>query len=337
MTKFSIFLPVRNGWPYVQECVESVLRQTYPHFELNVLDNQSADNTMPWLKTLSDSRVRLWSSSSALSIEDSWARISGAEKQEFMTLIGHDDILDPGFLAATKALIDHHPDAALYCTGSRLINSEGKTIRRCRSAPDLETAAQYLTARFKFQRDIFGTGYVMRSADYDRVGGIPAFEKLFFADDALWLSLLRGSYKASDPAEHFAVRIHPKSESASLPTAWAPILRGLNQFTEFLNRYIESDDALRDVTAALAPPFLLTYHRNAYIYALIEASQTGRKIDSAVLARIRSSLAANAPSVASQLRRSAKVSIVEGLNASPLRSLVPRLWSGYNKLKNKVQ
>ena len=45
MTQFSIFLPVRNGWPYVQQCVESILNQTYPHFELVILDNQSTDNT----------------------------------------------------------------------------------------------------------------------------------------------------------------------------------------------------------------------------------------------------------------------------------------------------
>jgi hypothetical protein len=333
MTKFSIFLPVRNGWPYVQECVESILRQTYPHFELNVLDNQSSDSTMPWLKSLADIRVRLWSSSSALSIEDSWARIKGVEKHEFMTLIGHDDTLDPGFLAATKALIDRHPDASLYCTGSRLINSDGKTIRSCRPVPDRETAAQYLAARFKFQRDIFGTGYVMRSADYDRVGGIPGFEKLFFADDALWLSLLLGSYKASDPAEHFAVRIHPKSESASLPSAWSSILRGLNQFTEFLHRFIENDEPSRTVTVALEPAFLLAYHRNAYIYALVEACQAGLKIEPAVLERIESSLAACAPSAAGDLRGSARVAIIEGLNASPIRVQVPRLWRAYNKLK----
>ncbi len=337
MTKFSIFLPVRNGWPYVQECVESILQQTYPHFELNVLDNQSSDNTMPWLKSLSDSRVRLYTSSSALSIEDSWARIKGVEKQEFMTLIGHDDILDPGFLAAIKLLIDRHPDAALYQTGSRLINSEGKTIRSCRPVPDCETAAQYLTARFTFQRDIFGTGYVMRSADYNRVGGIPSFEKLFFADDALWLSLLAGSYKASDPAEHFAVRIHPKSESASLPSAWSSILRGLSQFTEFLHRYIENDEAARAVAAALEPEFLLAYHRNAYIYALVEACQLNQKIDRAVFERIRSSLAASAPSVANGLRRSTKVAIIESLNTSPFRRQVPRLWNAYYKLKTMAR
>ena len=107
-------MPVRNGWPYVVECVESILSQTYPHFELNVLDNQSTDGTLPWLKSLNDCRVHLSTSSSALSIEDSWARIKDIEKQDYMTLIGHDDILDSGFLATIKTLIARHPDAALY-------------------------------------------------------------------------------------------------------------------------------------------------------------------------------------------------------------------------------
>lgn len=335
MTTFSIFLPVRNGWPYVQECVESILAQTYPHFELNILDNQSTDNTMPWLKTLTDSRIRLWSSTSPLSIEDSWARVKGLAKQEFMTLIGHDDTLDASFLATTKALIDRHPDASLYQTGSRLINSEGKTIRACRTAPQRETAAEYLSARLTFQRDIFGTGYVMRSADYDRLGGIPSFEKLFFADDALWLSLLRGSYKATDPGEHFAVRIHPKSESASLPSAWSSILLGLSQFTDFLRRYVKDDEASRSVVDQLEPQFLLAYHRNIYIYAMVEACQSRTKIDPVVFNRINSSLKTRTGMDASHLRRSAKVALIEFLNASPLRAQVPRLWSAYYRLKTK--
>ena len=68
MTQFSIFLPVRNGWPYVQECVESILNQTYPHFELVILDNQSTDNTTAWLQGITDPRVRLHASSESLSI-----------------------------------------------------------------------------------------------------------------------------------------------------------------------------------------------------------------------------------------------------------------------------
>lgn len=337
VTYFSIFLPVRNGWPYVQDCVESILAQTFPHFELHVLDNQSTDNTMPWLKSLTDDRIRLHSSESSLSITDSWARVKSVPKREFMTLIGHDDTLDPGYLAAIKSLINRHPHANLYQTGARFINSEGKTIRACRRAPQLETAAEYLFARLSFERDIFGTGYVMRSADYDRLGGIPGFERLFFADDALWLSLLRGSYKATDPGEHFSVRIHPKSESASMPSAWSSVLLGLSQFTDFLKEYVKNDEASRLVVDRLEQDFLLAYHRNIYIYALVEACQSRKKISTTVFERIESSLNIRTGMDAKHLRRSVKVALIEFLNASPLRAQVPLLWSAYYKLKTKPQ
>lgn len=334
--KFSVCLPVRNGFPYVRECVESILQQTYPNFELHILDNQSTDNTIPWLKELNDPRVKIGSSSAPLSIVDSWARIKNIEKQEFMTLIGHDDILEPNFLAVINALIDDNPDAGLYLTGGRLIDSDGKTLRSCRKVPESETAVDYLKARFTSQRDIFGTGYVMRSADYDRIGGIPHFEKLFFADDALWLSLLQGTYKATDPSEHFAIRIHSKSESASLPSVWPSILKGLGQFYEFLQSYKESDAEAKEVIEASAPNFMLTYHQNAYILALVEASLVGQKISSEIIDSVQSSLATCAFSVKNELRHSMKLKVIEAINALPLRKIIPFLWEGYRCLKNKV-
>ena len=325
---------MRNGWPYVQECVESILGQSYPHLELHVLDNQSTDNTMTYLKSLTDERVRLHHSSSDLSIVESWARVKDLEKLEYMTFIGHDDLFDLNFLTTIKKLIDHHPDAALYQTGSRLINSAGKIIRECKPVPEIETADQYLKARFTYQRDVFGTGYVMRSADYDRLGGIPQFEKLFFADDALWLSLLEGSYKASNPAQCFSVRIHPKSESASLPSIWSPILRGLNQFTGFLAPYVDRNNEARLVAAEFGPAFFLKYHQNLLIFALIEAAQLRRKIDPDIVEQIRVSLAATAPDHAEDLCKSTKVALIQRLNSSQLRWLLPILWSGYNRLKS---
>ncbi|MGE4239670.1 glycosyltransferase family 2 protein [Ramlibacter sp.] len=335
MTSFSIFLPVRNGWPYVQDCVASILAQTHADFELTILDNQSTDETGPWLKTLTDPRIRLQSSTSSLSIVESWARILHAPKREYMTLIGHDDLLGPGFLAAVDALIRAHPDAGLYQTGGRMIDSEGRTLRACSVPPEREDAAGYLRARLDFDRDVFGTGFVMRSRDYERVGGIPPFEKLFFADDALWLSLMRGSYKAGDPADHFAIRLHLASESASLPSVWGVILRSLAQFQAFLQSYVPGDARAAEVVRELGPSFLLGYHRNAYIYALVEASVAGRPISEATRNQIESSLAAHTGFDGSRIRASARVRAVEFLNGSPLRATVPWLWTLYNRIKNR--
>jgi glycosyltransferase involved in cell wall biosynthesis len=330
LTKFSIVLAVRNGWPYVQQCVESVLAQTYRDFDLIVLDNQNTDNTVPYIKSLSDSRIRLYHSSAPLSIVESWARAKDVAKNEYMTLLGHDDTLDPGFLEAIKGLIDRFPDAKLYQTGFRFINSTGEKIRGCKPVPVRETPAQYLQGRFCRERDITGTGMVMRSAEFDRVGGLPGFERLFFADDALWLLLMEGGYKAYDPAELASVRMHLKKESTTKPSAWPSLLRGLNQLSDFLHGYVGRDAAARAAVEKDAPQFMLSYHQNLYILALLEACEAGRRIDPVVTGQITSSLNKCAPAAGS-LRSSPAVAAIQTLNASPLRGAVPALWRAYHR------
>jgi glycosyltransferase involved in cell wall biosynthesis len=311
--------------------VESILAQTCPDFELIVLDNQSTDNTVPWLKSLADSRVRLHYSPAALSIVDSWARAVAVEKQEYMTLIGHDDALDPDFLLTINRTIDRHPEAKLYQTGSRLIDSVGKTIRGCRPVPERETPAQYLQGRLTYQRDITGTGVVMRSADYDRIGGIPHFERLFFADDALWLSLMRGGYKAFDAAELCSVRMHARKESTTQPSSWPSLLLGLNQFADFVQDYVRSDAAAQAVVVQNFPDFMRRYHNNLYILALLEACQKGHKIDPETANRLFASLERRAPAATASIRRSLTIRLIEVLNASPMRKTALPFWEMYRR------
>lgn len=55
----SIILPVYNGSHCVLRAVQSVLNQSYPHWELLVVDDGSTDETLVVLSTVSDARVRV--------------------------------------------------------------------------------------------------------------------------------------------------------------------------------------------------------------------------------------------------------------------------------------
>jgi len=53
----SVLMPVYNGQQYLTEAIESILNQTYEHFELLLLDDGSSDNSAEIIKGFNDSRI----------------------------------------------------------------------------------------------------------------------------------------------------------------------------------------------------------------------------------------------------------------------------------------
>ena len=206
--KFSIILPVKNGGAYIKECVQSILNQTYNDFNLHILENCSNDGTAEWLQTLKDERIIVIPSEKPLRIEENWGRIASIEKNEFMTMIGHDDVLDENYLQTINYLIEKHPDASLYQTHFRFIDGKGNFLKHCRPMDEKQTASEFLHSLFIDSIDTMGTGYMMRSKDYDDIGGIPAYPDLMFADHSLWIKLASLTYKATSPYERFLYRLH---------------------------------------------------------------------------------------------------------------------------------
>lgn len=213
--RFSIILPVRNGGHYVRECVESILWQSVKDFDLIVLDNCSTDGTTEWIGSLKEPRIKIYPADRPLTIEENWGRITEVPKNEFITLIGHDDILDPHYLATMDRLIGQHPDARLYQTHFRYIDSKGDLIRRCKPMDERQSPEEFLAFFLANSIDNMGTGYMMRSADYDAIGGIPPYPNLLFADFELWTELSLPSYKATAFEECFAFRQHQSMTTTS--------------------------------------------------------------------------------------------------------------------------
>jgi glycosyltransferase involved in cell wall biosynthesis len=230
--KFSIILPVRNGGDFVKECVLSILNQTFLGWELHVLDNDSKDQTRDWINELGDHRIKVIPSIKSLSIEENWSRIAKIQKNEFCTLIGHDDILDSHYLEEMNRLIELHPTASLYTSHFRYIDAQGKTIRKCKPMKELYSAPDFLASFMESSIDSMGTGFMMRSKVYDSLGGIPPkYPNLLFADFELWINLARLAYVVSSPKECFAFRLH---QSMTTTSSDLKLQEAFFIFTDFL-------------------------------------------------------------------------------------------------------
>jgi hypothetical protein len=77
--------------------------------------------------------------------------------------------------------------------------------------------------------------------------------------------------------------------------------------------------------------FMLRYHRNLYILALLEACQMDRKIDAATADSLVASLGKRAPVLAASIRTSLPIKLIEALNVSPMRRTVVPLWEMYRR------
>ena len=254
--KYSIVLPVRNGGEYIKECVQSILSQTLGMFTLHVLDNCSTDGTPEWLSSLTDARIRLYPAEKPLSIEENWGRIVGIQKNEFLTMIGHDDILDPHYLATMDELIRRHPGASLYQTHFRYIDAKGSVIRRCKPMDERQTPEEFLSFFLAGLIDNMGTGYMMRSADYDAAGGIPPYPNLLFADFELWIQLSIHGYKATAFEECFGFRIHQSMTTTSSDMKYR---LAFDRFMGYLGGLQEEVPVMREPLKRYAIAFIQAY------------------------------------------------------------------------------
>jgi glycosyltransferase involved in cell wall biosynthesis len=209
--KFAIVIPTHNGEAYIAQAVESVLNQTYPYFEIIVLEHESSDRTLEIVSSYNDPRIQLCSTNQHQTIESNWGRILDLNLAEYLTILGHDDVFYPEFLQEVATLITEEPKASLYHVQLEEIDPSGNLIRNPPKIAYCETADRYLSAVMEDREEVFGTGFVTRSEDYRRVGGILPFPGLLYSDFVLWYRLTEIAYKVCSPKTLARYRVHPQS------------------------------------------------------------------------------------------------------------------------------
>ncbi|HJS54512.1 MAG TPA: glycosyltransferase [Chitinophagaceae bacterium] len=255
--RYSIILPVRNGGEYIKECITSILSQTIPDFDLLILVHDSNDGTLEWVQSVGDSRIKLFPSKHSLVITENWGRIRSIPKNEFMTVIGYDDLLKPDYLAIMQELIQQHPKASLYQTHFEYIDKNGKFIRNCLPMDEIQFGHEFLASHMTRTLDSMGSGYMMRSADYDRICGIPLhYPNLIYADYELWTRLTLISYKATSQKSGFLYRVH---QSVSRTTSAVQYQDAFLKYVDFIADLTKTIPQVKGVVEKYGNSLLLYY------------------------------------------------------------------------------
>lgn len=110
--KISVIVPVYNGEKTIERCINSILLQSFPGFELIVVDDGSVDNTLSVIEqcAVSDSRVRVIHEANS---GVSHARNEGMKEAngEFFCFCDADDVVEPVWLSDLYENAIKYPDA----------------------------------------------------------------------------------------------------------------------------------------------------------------------------------------------------------------------------------
>lgn len=125
MKKFSLIIPTYNRAHLIGRTIESCLNQTYPHFEIIVIDDGSTDNTEEIVKAFQSPKIKYYKISNS---ERGFARNFGVSKAdgEYVSFHDSDDILYPHYFQTAFEIVSKHPDIPVFHCAYEIIQSRHK-------------------------------------------------------------------------------------------------------------------------------------------------------------------------------------------------------------------
>jgi len=224
----SIIIPTHNYGRFVAEAVESALAQSYPHREIIVVDDGSADGTRQVLEPYFDRIVYIYQANQGLSAARNTG--IGAAKGELIALLDSDDVWHPRKLEVQVKFLGEHPEVGL-------VASEMFSDQR-QDWPIIDGEPSGLVARILALEDVAGKARfapstaVIRRSCLDDVGLFDPTLRCV-EDRDMWIRLASRYVLAKLPLTLLWYRLHPQSLSNKAVLMEATELRVLHQaFTQ---------------------------------------------------------------------------------------------------------
>ena len=93
--KVSVIINCLNGYNFLEECLKSVLNQTYKNIEIIFWDNNSSDESIKLIKKFKDKGIRIFKSPKTLKLYDARNKAINKSTGEFIAFLDIDDTWHP--------------------------------------------------------------------------------------------------------------------------------------------------------------------------------------------------------------------------------------------------
>src|SRR5262249_11717603 len=186
--KVSIITPVLNEEKYIAETIESVLAQTYPHYELIIVNDGSTDGTYSETKPYLD-RIKYVAHPTrkgvCAALNTGLAQVSG----ELVAFLDGNDLWLPDKLTLQVDYLEKNPDVGLVHSDYQTFNDRGVIEESAVTCRNLSMPSGHVFKELFLRSFICANTVVIRKECCDRLGGFD--ETLYTGDIHMWLRIAR--------------------------------------------------------------------------------------------------------------------------------------------------
>ncbi|MGA7829252.1 MAG: glycosyltransferase [Geobacteraceae bacterium] len=118
----SICIPNFNNGKYLDVCIRSALKQTYPNIEVIFVDDCSDDESMEVARKYAD-RIRIFRNESNMGQPRNTNRCIDLSRGKYLVILHSDDQLLPHFAEKLVRILESHPEAGI-AVGERMETDE---------------------------------------------------------------------------------------------------------------------------------------------------------------------------------------------------------------------
>jgi glycosyltransferase involved in cell wall biosynthesis len=261
--KVSVLMNVFNGVAYVRDAITSILTQTFPDFELIVVDDGSTDGTSQVLSTIHDPRLRVVRQANR-GIAPTCAAHLPLCRGEYVARMDADDLARVDRLQRQVGFLDEHPEHTL-CGSSLLIIDELARVVGRREYPVEDDAVRAVLLDF----NPFAQSAVMFRREAALTAGGYDSAAHYVEDYDLWLRMARRGRVHNLPEPLVAYRLHGEASKVK------GTKRQLRATLELKNKaFVEYgyDPSLRNWFTYLAQFLMLQVLPATWIYGLFRRS-----------------------------------------------------------------
>lgn len=124
----SIAMPIYNCEQTLGTAVRSILRQSYQHWELLLLDDGSTDQTMEIALSFSDPRIRFLADGKHRGLVSRLNQAIDLSNGTYVARMDGDDVSYPERLALQVEYLEQHPDVDLLGGGILVFGQDGQVL-----------------------------------------------------------------------------------------------------------------------------------------------------------------------------------------------------------------